>query len=80
MDDHDLLIRIDERVHKDAELIERIECILYEGKVRFKDHDNDIKEIRAWKDKVTGAVTLIGLFVTGIIVYILKHIPFTGDK
>ncbi len=72
MNDHDLLIRIDERVHKSDERMKRIEGTLERGEIRFKDHDTEIKEIRTWKNKVTGGLTLIGIFVTGLIVFIFK--------
>ena len=72
MDDHDLLIRIDERVHKSDDRMKRIEKTLEKGEVRFKDHDDEIREIRTWKNKVTGALTLIGVLMTGLIVFVFK--------
>lgn len=72
MNDHDLLIRIDEHLQSMDDCIDRMEKTLEKGEVRFKDHDDEIKEIRTWKNKVTGAITIIGVLMTGLIVFMIK--------
>ena len=77
MNDHDLLIRIDERVHKDADRMKNIECILEKGDARFIGHDREIDKLKAWNNKATGAVTILGTVLTAIIVWVFK---FLGGK
>ena len=56
--DHDLLIRIDER----TEALE-----LY-----VKGIGKDVEKLKSWKNKTTGAITIIGVVVGYIICLISK--------
>ena len=57
MDDHDLLIRIDERM-------ERLESMLKEGQRTFRNHDARIRNIEQSQSKVMGIVITVGSMIT----------------
>ena len=57
MDDHDLLIRIDERM-------ERVEDMLDGGKEMFRTHDDRIRDIEQNQSKFIGVVIAVGSLVT----------------
>ena len=59
MDDHDLLIRIDERT-------ENIENLV-------KEHDVDIDKLKMWKNRTKGAISIISGIV-GLISLVLIYI------
>jgi|LGOV01.1.fsa_nt_gb hypothetical protein len=53
MEDHDLLIRIDERM-------DNIEAMLNGGKETFKTHDERIRDLEQSQSKIMGIVIVIG--------------------
>jgi len=57
-DDHDLLIRIDERT-------ETLEYYL-------KGLDRDVEKLMSWKNKIVGAISIIGIVVSYLIFLISK--------
>ena len=57
MNDHDLLIRIDERM-------ERLESILKEGQRTFRNHDERIRNLEQSQSKVMGIVITVGSMIT----------------
>lgn len=48
-----------------------------EYRKQLKCHDDEIKEIRAWKNQIVGALGILGALITGIIIIIFKFLPFT---
>lgn len=56
-EDHDLLIRIDERTEALDEYVKKV------GK--------DVEKLKSWKNKTTGAISIIGV-VVGYIIYLLS--------
>lgn len=57
MEDHDLLIRIDERM-------ERVEEMLDGGRETFQTHDLRIRELEQNHSKIMGIVIAVGAGVT----------------
>lgn len=69
MDDHDLLIRIDER----TENIEREMRAMQENcRVKTKEISNELGLIKAWKNKIAGAIAIIGALVGSIIILFIE--------
>ena len=67
MDDHDLLIRIDERM-------ERVEAMLDGGKKTFQSHDERIRDLENNQGKLMTYVVAIGSAITvgvNAIIYLL---------
>ena len=62
----ELLIRLDENM-KTVMNTQAQYLKLYER------HDTELKEIRAWKNKITGATGVIGASVLGLLTYIWHH-------
>jgi len=71
MDDHDLIIRIDERVGTLIEKVDAVELVLHEQ----KQHINGLK---AWRDKVTGAVILANIVAVPGWIILLQRIISGG--
>ena len=57
MEDHDLLIRIDERM-------ERVEGMLDGGKETFKTHDERLRDLERNQSKIMAIVVGIGSIIT----------------
>ena len=57
MEDHDLLIRIDERM-------ERVEGMLDGGKETFKTHDERLRDLEQNQSKIMAIVVGIGSIIT----------------
>lgn len=63
MNDHDLLIRIDERQKETIERIDDIKVSLCDGNKRFEGHDGRIKKLEVWRGYASGSVAVILLGV-----------------
>jgi len=57
MEDHDLLIRIDERM-------ERVEIMLDGGKETFKTHDERLRDLESGQSKIMTYIVAIGSAIT----------------
>jgi hypothetical protein len=67
MNDHDLLVRIDERVNQ---ILERLEA----GEKKFSIHEERIENLERDSNMIKGAIGLITLFFTSLGGYILSKI------
>lgn len=56
MNDHDLLVRIDERT---ASVLERLKA----GDEHFKEHSHRIRALELWRSGTAGAMALLGALV-----------------
>lgn len=63
--DHDLLIRIDERLEA---FVDDIEEIKNEVKDVSDTHEKRIYRLEAWRNYTAGAVGIISLFLFGVMV------------
>lgn len=70
MDDHDLLIRIDERMEN---IEKKVDEIRTNCTARTTKMTRDIEGLRSWKNKMAGAIALLGAAV-GFVFYLLVEI------
>lgn len=70
----------DESREKLAEVHTNVKNIIKqqdEYRKQLKCHDDEIKDINAWKNQIVGALGIFGMFITAIVIYLLKFNPFT---